>query len=238
MCCLDSNENLELQAQAIFKNWFVDFAPFGGKMPSDWQESSLADIANFLNGLAMQKFRPKNGESGIPVLKIKELKQGFCDFDSDRCSENIKKDYLIKNGDVIFSWSATLIVDFWCGGLCGLNQHLFKVTSNIYDKWFYYVWTNYHLQKFIKIATDMATTMGHIKREELDKAKVFIPSQSDYNLINSLIAPLYELIIANRLESKQLADLRDTLLPRLMSGELDVSNVELKFKSNSHLLPY
>ena len=227
MCCLDSNENLEKQAQAIFKNWFIDFAPFGGKMPSDWKESSLADIANFLNGLAMQKFRPKNGESGIPVLKIKELKQGFCDFDSDRCSENIKKDYLIKNGDVIFSWSATLIVDFWCGGLCGLNQHLFKVSSNIYDKWFYYVWTNYHLQKFIKIATDMATTMGHIKREELDKAKVLIPSKSDYNLINSLIAPLYELIIANRLENKQLADLRDTLLPRLMSGELDVSNVNI-----------
>ena len=143
------------------------------------------------------------------------------------CSPSIKSEYIVHDGDVIFSWSGTLLVDFWCGGVCGLNQHLFKVTSNIYDKWFYYSWTNHHLQKFADIAADMATTMGHIKREELAKAEVLIPSKSDYSRIGGLLAPLYELIISNRIENKKLASLRDELLPRLMSGELDVFNIDL-----------
>ena len=81
-------------------------------MPDDWKEANLLNIANYLNGLAMQKFRPKEYEIGLPVLKIKELRQGFCDNNSELCSPNIKKDYIIQNGDVIFSWSGSLLVDF------------------------------------------------------------------------------------------------------------------------------
>lgn len=68
------NKNLEEQAQALFKSWFVDFEPFGGVMPSDWGKGCLLDIAEYINGLAMQKFRPSEGEKGLPVLKIKELR--------------------------------------------------------------------------------------------------------------------------------------------------------------------
>ena len=175
----------------------------------------------------MQKFRPKDGEHGLPVLKIKELRQGSCDASSELCSPSIKPEYIVHDGDVIFSWSGSLLVDLWCGGTCGLNQHLFKVTSDAYDKWFYYAWTNHHLQKFVSIAADMATTMGHIKREELSKAAVLIPSQSDYDRIGSLLSPLYDLVIANRIENRKLAALRDELLPQLMSGQLDVSEVDL-----------
>ena len=92
------------------------------------------DIADYLNGLAMQKYRPKDGETGLPVLKIKELRQGICDASSELCSPSIKSEYIIHDGDIIFSWSGSLLVDIWCGGTCGLNQHLFKVTSNNYDK--------------------------------------------------------------------------------------------------------
>ena len=108
-----------------------------------------------------------------------------------------------------------------------MNQHLFKVTSSKYDKWFYYAWTNHHLQEFIAIAADKATTMGHIKREELSKAKVLVPPADEYDRIGALLAPIYDLIIANRIENRRLAELRDQLLPRLMSGELDVSEVSL-----------
>ncbi len=83
----------------------------------------------------MQKHRPSDDEIGIPVLKIKELRQGCCDESSEICSPNIKSEYIIHDGDVIFSWSGSLLVDFWCGCTCGLNQHLFKVTSKKYDKW-------------------------------------------------------------------------------------------------------
>ena len=216
-----------MQAQAIFKSWFVDFEPFGGVMPEDWKVGNLLDIANYLNGLAMQKFRPNENESSLPVLKIKELRQGFCDSTSDLCSENIKSEYIIHDGDVIFSWSGSLIVDFWCGGTCGLNQHLFKVTSEKYNKWFYYSWTQYHLQKFVSIAKDMATTMGHIKRDELKKSEVLIPNSEAYSKIGNLLSPIYDVIIANRIENKHLSKLRDTLLPKLMNGEIDVSEVKI-----------
>ena len=217
------NKNLEQQAQTIFEEEFLslDF------IPSTWKKSSLLEIATYLNGLAMQKFRPSKKEKGLPVLKIKELRQGMCDSNSDLCSPTIKSEYIIHNGDVIFSWSGSLLVDFWCGGICGLNQHLFKVSSMKYDKWFYYSWTNYHLQKFIAIAADKATTMGHIKREDLSKASVLIPSHEDYIRIGGLLKPIYNLIIENRLENIRLTSLRDTLLPKLISGEIDVSNIDL-----------
>ena len=217
------NKNLLEQAQSIFTQEFLML----DRIPDGWQESSLLGIADYLNGLAMQKYRPKDDEQGLPVLKIKELRQGSCDFNSELCSPSIKPEYIVHDGDVIFSWSGSLLVDLWCGGTCGLNQHLFKVTSSAYDKWFYYAWTNHHLQKFAAIAADMATTMGHIKREELSKAEVLIPSQSDYDRIGGLLAPLYDLVIANRIESRKLASLRDELLPQLMSGQFDVSEVSL-----------
>lgn len=227
------NNNLEQQAQALFKSWFVDFEPFGGKMPDDWKVGNLLDIADYLNGLAMQKFRPENNDYGLPILKIKELRQGFCDNNSERCNSNIKEDYIIYDGDVIFSWSGSLLVDLWCGGKCGLNQHLFKVTSKKFDKWFYYAWTRYHLKSFIAVAADKATTMGHIKRNELEKAKVIIPTSEDYQKISKTLAPIYDMIIQNRIENTRLAQLRDTLLPKLMSGEIDVSNVNISADKSS-----
>lgn len=217
------NNNLEQQAKAIFSNEFLTLET----LPDGWKQASLIDIADYLNGLAMQKYRPTVDETGIPVLKIKELRQGCCDDNSELCSPSIKSEYIIHDGDVIFSWSGSLLVDFWCGGICGLNQHLFKVTSNKYNKWFYYACTKHHLDRFIAVAADKATTMGHIKRDELSKAEVLIPNEADYKRIETLLQPIYDLIIANRIENKKLAETRDTLLPKLMSGELDVSDIEL-----------
>lgn len=226
------NADLEEMAQAIFKNWFVDFEPFKdgkfvdselGMIPEGWKVGRLTEIASYMNGLAMQKFPPENNEDSLPVLKIKELGQGFCGTDSDRCSCNIKDECKIHNGDVIFSWSGTLLVDVWCGGDCGLNQHLFKVTSKEYPKWFYYYWTKHHLQEFIHIAKDKAVTMGHIKRGHLEEAMVAIPDNDSMEKAHELFEPILSKMISLRLESSRLSLLRDTLLPRLMSGELEVT---------------
>ena len=217
------NKNLEKQAQAIFYKHFI----YISDVPTNWQEANLTNIAEYRNGLAMQKFRPQKEEKSLPVLKIKELRQGHCDLNSERCSLKIKPEYIIHDGDVIFSWSGSLLVDFWCGGTCGLNQHLFKVYSKEYEPWLYYSWTKYHLTKFISMAADRATTMGHIKRDALEQARVLIPCHDDYLEIGRLLQPLYDSMILNRVEIRKLSKLRDTLLPRLMSGELDVSNIEL-----------
>ena len=216
------NANLAKQAKSIFTKEFLSF----DHLPYGWKKSSLLDIADYLNGLAMQKYRPKDNEQGLPVLKIRELRQGCCDSNSELCSPTIKPEYIVNDGDVIFSWSGSLLVDLWCGDVCGLNQHLFKVTSSTYDKWFYYVWTKYHLQKFAAIAADMATTMGHIKREELAKAEVLVPPRPIYERIGGLMKPLYNLIISNRIENRHLAKLRDEILPKLLSGELDVTDLD------------
>ena len=215
------NDNLQQQALAIFQQELLR----EGELPDGWTNGSLLDIANYLNGLAMQKFRPADGENGLPVLKIKELRQGSCDASSELCSPSIKPEYIVHDGDVIFSWSGSLLVDLWCGGTCGLNQHLFKVTSDKYPKWFYYAWTAHHLARFVAIAADKATTMGHIKREELAKAEVVIPDAASMERIGGILQPMYDLIISNRIENRKLAALRDTIFPQLMSGELDVSDL-------------
>ena len=229
------NDNLQKQLDALFNAYFVDFNQFEedeleesecGLIPKGWAVASLSSIADYINGLAMQKYRPKEGEKGLPVLKIRELGQGYVDDSCEMCSPSlIGERYIVQEGDIIFSWSGTLMVKIWCGGMCGLNQHLFVVVPGDYPKWFVYQWTKHHLNNFIRIAKDKAVTMGHIKRGELDKAKVVIPDKKRLVEIDAVMKPVFEQIIANELESRRLAEIRDTLLPRLMSGELKVNKI-------------
>lgn len=234
------NKNLEQIAQAIFKYWFADFEfpnensePYkssGGEMvdsemgliPKGWNVRSLNQIANFLNGLAMQKYRPENGENYLPVLKIKELKIGKTSKNSDKCSINIDPKHIVDDGEVVFSWSGSLEVKLWCGNKAGVNQHLFKVTSANYPKWFYYYWIKHHIEDFRRIAEDKTTTMGHIKREHLSKAKVYDPGKNFFKKFDGVVNGLIELYIKNEKETKYLFQIRDILLPKLMSGEIQV----------------
>lgn len=201
---------------------------------SDWTEATLLDIANYKNGLAMQKFRPERDDPGLPVLKIKELGQGSCAADAERCCSNIDESVRVYDGDLIFSWSGTLLLDFWAGGDAGLNQHLFKVTSGKYPSWLYYMWTKYHMRRFISLAKDRATTMGHIKRSALAEAKVLIPPADSLPELTQQMQPIVDQIIANKIEARRLGKLRDTLLPKLLSEEIDVSRVDIT-QLNNHL---
>ena len=156
------NKTLEAMAETLFRQWFVEEAK------DDWEEKPLSIIAKFLNGLACQKYPPQNDIDKLPVLKIRELSKGISN-DSDWATSDIREEYIVEAGDIIFAWSASLIVKIWDGVKCILNQHLFKVTSDNYPKWFYYMWCKYHLAEFIVVAEAQATTMGHIKRSDLDK---------------------------------------------------------------------
>ena len=228
------NKNLTICIDVNFKNNLLNFNQYSeqelvsselGLIPKEWEVSNLTNIANYQNGLAMQKFPPENDADCFKVLKIKELRQGFFDETSDSCSKNIKEECIVYDGDVIFSWSGSLLVDIWTGGTCGLNQHLFKVTSSKFDKWFYYCWTKFYLDQFILIAKDKATTMGHIKRKHLDESLVLIPDKETYSKLTMLFKPLFDMLIKNKIEIKKLQNLRDVLMPKLMSGEVDVSKI-------------
>ncbi len=172
-----------------------------------------------------KKFRPNEDEDSLPVLKIKELRQEKVTSDSDRCTVNIDSKYKVNDGDVIFSWSGTLDARIWCGGEVGLNQHLFKVTSDLYPKWFYYMWVVEYLHQFIRIAADRATTMGHIKRQHLTEAQVLVAPKDQLDKMGKVLTPIIEKIIQNKVEKRSLESLRDTLLPKLMSGEIRVSEL-------------
>jgi len=193
-----------------------------GLIPKGWRIKPLDKVADFLNGLAMQKYPTGENQDYIPVIKIRELRDGFTSQNSDRANINFPYDYIINNGDILFSWSGSLLVKIWCGGIGGLNQHLFKVTSTEFPKWFYYLWTSYYLNEFIKIAADKATTMGHIKKSDLHKSLVCIPDASILDVGNSFIGSFFERTINNSLQISTLMKARDSLLPYLVSGKIKI----------------
>ncbi|MDY0387529.1 MAG: restriction endonuclease subunit S [Methanolobus sp.] len=209
------NKTLETMAETLFRQWFMEEAD------EEWEEIPLSKVADFLNGLACQKYPPQNDVDKLPVLKIKELRNGFSK-NSDYATTEVKPKYLVENGDVIFSWSASLMVKIWDGGKCILNQHLFKVTSEDYPKWFYYQWCKYHLEEFVSISASHATTMGHIKRGDLDVAMVLVPSNKELENMTKLMMPLMYKPIVNNKQIHSLEKMRDTLLLKLMNGNVRV----------------
>jgi type I restriction enzyme S subunit len=245
----ETNKTLEAIAQAIFKSWFIDFDPVRAKMegrlpsgmdeetaalfpnqlietelglmPEGWRVQGLDQIANYLNGLALQKF-PPTGNDDLPVIKIAQLRKGDS-VGADKASRAIKPEYIVKDGDVLFSWSGSLEVEIWCGGEGALNQHLFKVSSSEFSKWFYFLWTRNHLDHFRQVAASKATTMGHIQRSHLSEAKVVVPDGKVLAVSDRLFQPIIDRIITNSLQAKALTEIRDTLMPRLISGKLRIA---------------
>ncbi len=242
------NATLETVARGLFQSWFVDFDPVRAKLdgrepvgmdaatadlfpehledsplghiPTGWEVRSLDKTAHYLNGLALQKYPPCDGPT-LPVIKIAQLRKGDS-IGADLCNTGLPPDYIVQDGDVLFSWSGSLEVELWCGGPGALNQHLFKVTSPEFPRWFYYLWTLYHLDEFRLIAAGKATTMGHIQRGHLTAAKVLIPPRPLLDALTRTMSPFIDQLVANRIQSRTLATLRDTLLPKLLSGELSV----------------
>jgi len=240
------NATLEAMARALFRDWFTGFGPTRAKMagraptlspdlwslfpdrlddegkPEGWEEKPLDEIADFLNGLALQKFPGENETDSLPVIKIAELRNGVT-ANSNRASRKLPSQYIIRDADFLFSWSGSLLAKFWTGGEGALNQHLFKVTSDLYPAWFFSEWVQHHLEAFQIIAASKATTMGHIQRGHLKAAKTICPPDHVIERMGDMMAPLIDRIIHNELESRTLAQTRDLLLPRLMSGELRVA---------------
>jgi len=243
------NETLEAMARAIFKSWFVVFDPVrakaegkppagmdaetaalfpdgfdeidGREVPRGWKVKPLDTIAVFLNGLALQKYPAESEEEYLPVIKIAQMHK--CDTEgSDKASVDIPPEYIVDDGDVLFSWSGSLEVIFWCGGKGALNQHLFKVSSETFPKWFYYYWVLHHLPDFQLIAEGKATTMGHIQRHHLSEAMVLVPSPELMDQMDNVMTPLVKKNISNRIESRTLAKIRDALLPKLMNGNITI----------------
>ena len=197
-----------------------------GEIPEGWQVKGLDQIADFINGLALQKF-PAEGKEYLPVIKIAEMRRGYTPSTS-KSSADIDPKYIVNDGDLLFSWSGSLVVVLWAHGPGALNQHLFKVSSVLFPKWFYWGWINEYLHEFRQIAASKATTMGHIQRHHLREAKVVVPTDELLAIGDNIIKPLLDKYILNAVENRNLAELRDTLLPKLISGEIRVDELDIE----------
>lgn len=222
------NENLEQQAQAIFKSWFVDFEPFGGVMPEDWQDISVYDLADYINGAAFKK--AEYGDYGLPIIKIAELKSGITDSTQYCCVSKDDK-YYIDDKDILFSWSGnpdTSIDTFlWSRGKAILNQHTFRVVSKYRAPAFTYFLLKYLKPQFTHIASNKQTTgLGHVTVADLKRLQ-FCTNETAIADFEELTASIFEKLFAISKENQYLATLRDTLLPKLMDGEIDVSAVKI-----------
>lgn len=202
------NDNLEEQITILFNKFVVENDFFDFDEPID-------ERIDFINGLAMQKFRPTPTEKGLPVIKIRELNQGYCDEKSEYCSPKIERDHTITQGDFVFSWSGSLQAAFWTSEKAGLNQHLFKVVTTTYPKWFVYCWVRYHLAGFQRIAKNKGTTFGHIKRADLRAAKIKKMHPDEISRLNVIFAPLLKTLITNSTELHQLIRLQNILCSKL-----------------------
>ena len=238
------NDNLEAMAKQLYDYWFVQFdfpneegKPYkssGGAMvwneklkreiPQGWHCGTLLDIAEYTNGLACQKYRPTDNNK-LPVIKIKEMHDGLS-ADTEWVKADIPDDVKVFDGDVLFSWSASLEVMLWAYGNGGLNQHIFKVTSkNGYPRSFYFYQLIHYVGVFKQMAEARKTTMGHITQDHLRQSTIALPPNVDIaNKLEEKLCPIFDEIVKNNQEIMALTKQRDELLPLLMNGQASVNS--------------
>lgn len=237
------NDNLEAMAKQLYDYWFVQFdfpneegKPYkssGGVMalneklkreiPKGWHCGTLLDIAEYTNGLACQKYRPTD-DNKLPVIKIKEMHDGLS-VDTEWVKADIPDEVKVFDGDVLFSWSASLEVILWAYGNGGLNQHIFKVTSkNGYPRSFYFYQLVHYIGVFKQMAEARKTTMGHITQDHLRQSSIVLPPDVDIaNKLEEKLCPIFDAIVKNSQEIMTLTKQRDELLPFLMNGQASVN---------------
>jgi len=235
------NAELEAMAKTLYDYWFVQFdfpyadgKPYkssGGTMvynetlkreiPQEWQESTLWDIAKYYNGLAMQKYR-STSDDYLPVIKIREMNNGLS-LDTEKVRKDIPNAAIVNDGDLLFSWSATLDVKIWSQGKGALNQHIFKVTSDDYPQSFYYFELMNYLSHFKMMADMRKTTMGHITLEHLKQANIVLPPINLIKKLDEKLKPIFKHNLILKKENNSLVELRDWLLPMLMNGQVTVN---------------
>ena len=262
------NETLEALAQAIFKDWFVDFGPVRRKqegvtdpvailgglihdpvraaevaalfsdsfgddgLPEGWGEESLLDIADWVNGAAYKNmhFVPADAD-GLPVIKIAELKAGITDK-TKFTNTDLGEKYRISDGELLFSWSGnpdTSIDAFvWSGGNAWLNQHIFAVRTNgKRSKPFLFTILKFLMPEFAELARNKQTTgLGHVTKSDMGRIQVPVTPQLLTQTFSELIDPIYDRMVLSLNENRTLAETRDYLLPKLMSGKVRICDAE------------
>ncbi|GHU95261.1 hypothetical protein AGMMS49974_06340 [Deltaproteobacteria bacterium] len=206
----------------------MDFEPWGGNQPENWKNKSLYDYATFINGAAFKKDQYSPSKNGLPIVKIAELKNGITET-TEYCAVQKEQKYYIFDKDILFSWSGnpeTSIDTFiWHHGNAILNQHTFKVIPNSSHYSFIYCLLRYMKPEFTRIASNKQTTgLWHVTVADLKRLQFPYSDETIFEFCQNADPIIYQ-IYNNLFENSRLAALRDSLLPKLMSGELSVANL-------------
>ena len=222
---------LEDAARRLYRERFVHLR-FPGRdgvkvideVPHGWHLLPLTDVADFINGFA---FKPEHQQDvGLPIVKIPELRDGVSNKTPLNAGAIVPSRNHIDTGDVLFSWSGTLLVNEWGEGPALLNQHLFKVAAR--DQ------VHRRLLRFaieaaipLLLGQTVGATMQHIRRSALDAHRILVPDSATSAAFAACADPMMDLVLNLRQQNRQLSSTRDALLPKLMSGKLDVSSIRL-----------
>jgi type I restriction enzyme S subunit len=225
---------LEEIAQRIYREWFVDFRYPGhgdvplvesevGDVPHAWSVQPFSALGDYVNGYA---FKPSDwGTIGHPIDKIRELKGGVTS-DTPRYAGTLPDKFRVEDGDLLFSWSADLDAYLWNGGRAWLNQHLFRVDpAESINKAFLFHSLRERMGEFR--ARAQGTTMRHIKRSALSQVLTVVPIENLMDRFGETAMPLDSQVLCLTRTNQTLREARDRLLPRLISGEVDVEDLDI-----------
>ena len=220
---VEINDNLFAQMQALYAAWFIDCIPFGGIKPSSWQKTSIYTIADIIYGAPFSSKQFNTDGKGIPIIRIRDLKEQKV---ATYTTEKHPKGYLLQAGDIVVGMDGEFVPYIWGSDEAWLNQRVcvFK-NKRLKGKAFLYFTIKPLLYAIEQ--TQVATTVIHIGKKDFDAFEITLPDPRVLDSFDAITTPMVEKIVENRFEIKQLELLRDALLPKLMSGELDVSNIQL-----------
>ncbi len=226
------NQNLEAQAQALFKSWFVDFEPFGGKMPDDWKIGKVEDIAKqIICGKTPSTKCPEYYGRDIPFITIPDMHGSTYVIKTERYLSN--KGANIQIGKTLPPNSICVS----CIGTAGLvslnayksqtNQQINSIIANDAISPYYIYLVMKSISDVIKSLGASGSTICNLNKEQFSNIDILIPSEAILSDFHKIVSPQFDEIKHNLEENIQLAELRDTLLPKLMSGEINVDDVKI-----------
>lgn len=217
------NDNLLEQMQALYKSWFVDYRPFGGVMPTSWTQTGIYSLANIIYGAPFASKQFNTEGNGRPIIRIRDLKdQQFATY----TTEVHPKGYLLHPGDIVVGMDGEFRPYIWGNDEAWLNQRV-CVFENKRPNGKAFLYFTIKPLLFAIEQTQVATTVIHIGKKDFDAFEIMLPDTELLDAFDVITTPMVEQIVSNSIENKRLAIMRDALLPKLMSGEINVSNIQL-----------
>ena len=217
------NDNLLGQMQALYKSWFVDYIPFGGIKPESWNQADIYSLANIIYGVPFSSKKFNTTGNGKPIIRIRDLKdQKFATY----TTEVHPKGYLLRPGDIVVGMDGEFRPYIWGNDEAWLNQRVCVFENNRPNGKAFLYFTIKPLLYAIE-QTQVATTVIHIGKKDFDAFGLTLPDTTTLDEFDALTSPMIMQIVSHSIENKRLAAMRDALLPKLISGELDVSDIQL-----------